>query len=130
METKDSGPESFKRVRSAIGRARTGVSDFVGHVPSMAGKARHRAVDVADRLPGAIGRAGTGARSTVTGLQTMSDTRLRMLAAGSIGFGAGLRLAGKPRLATLAGFAPASILGFAILSRPGRAHLPPHAVQP
>jgi hypothetical protein len=41
----------------------------------------------------------------------------------SIGLGAGLRLAGAPRLATLAGLAPASIFGFAIMSRPGKAHL-------
>jgi hypothetical protein len=54
----------------------------------------------------------------VTRLQTMSNSRLGLLAAASIGFGAGLRLAGAPRLATLAGFAPASILGFAIASRP------------
>jgi hypothetical protein len=130
METQESGPKSFKRVRSAVGRARTGVSGAIGHAPEVAGKARQRAAEVAERLPGALGRAETGARSTVTGLQTMSDSRLRMLAAASVGFGAGLRLAGASRLTTLAGFAPASILGFAIVSRPNPAHLAPHQVQP
>jgi hypothetical protein len=47
----------------------------------------------------------------------MPDSGLRLLAAASLGFGAGLRLAGAPRLATLAGLAPASVFGFAIMSR-------------
>jgi hypothetical protein len=60
----------------------------------------------------------------------MPDSALRLLAAASIGLGAGLRLAGAPRLVTLAGFAPASIFGFAIMSRPRRIHLALHPTQP
>ena len=44
--------------------------------------------------------------------------------------GAGLRLAGAPRLGTLADFAPASTLGFAIVSRPRRSHQALHPAQP
>jgi hypothetical protein len=81
-------------------RFRLGAGQVVGHIPETARMAE------------------SGARSGVTRLQTMPDSRLGLLAAASIGFGAGLRLAGAPRLATLAGLAPASILGFAIASRP------------
>jgi len=60
----------------------------------------------------------------------MSDSRLRLLAAASVGFGAGLRLAGASRLATLAGFVPASVLGFAIVSRPDRPVVVPRPTRP
>jgi hypothetical protein len=126
METQENGQESFAGARSAIDQARTKGSEAIGHVPEIAGQARHRAEQVADRLPAALGRIRSGAQNTVTRLQTVPDSGLRLLAATSIGFGAGLRLAGAPRLATLAGLAPASILGFAIVSRPNRAHLEPH----
>ncbi|MGD0018633.1 MAG: hypothetical protein ABSD62_05210 [Candidatus Limnocylindrales bacterium] len=130
METQDDGQESFERVRSAIDQARTEVSEAIGHVPEIAGQARDRAEHVADRLPGAFDSIRSGAESTVTRLQTMPDSALRLLAAASLGLGAGLRLAGAPRLVTLAGFAPASILGFAIVSRPRRSHQAPHPARP
>ena len=125
METQDDGQEAVGRVRRVFMRARTGASDAIGRIPAIANMARCRAEQVAERLPGTVGRAQAGAESTVTRLQTMPDSRLGLLAAVSIGFGVGLRLAGAPRLATLAGFAPASILGFAIASRPGRTHTAP-----
>jgi hypothetical protein len=129
METQGD-QESFERVRSGIDQARTEVSEAVGHVPELAGQARHRAEQMADQLPGAFDSVRSGAESTVTRLQTMPDSALRLLAAVSLGLGAGLRLAGAPRLVTLAGFAPASILGFAIMSRPRRAPLAPHQARP
>ena len=130
METQEHGQESFAAARSAIDRARTKGSEAIGHVPEVADQARHRAGQVADRLPRALGSVRSGAKHTVTRLQTVPNSGLRLLAATSIGFGAGLRLAGAPRLATLAGFAPASILGFAILSRPSRGHLEQHPARP
>ena len=129
-ETQDIEPESFEGARAAIDQARIGVSNAIGHVPDIAGLARDRAEQVADRLPGAFVRVQSGAEKAVTRLQTMPDSALRLLAAASIGLGAGLRLAGAPRLVTLAGFAPASIFGFAIMSRPRRIHLALHPTQP
>ncbi|HEY1169510.1 MAG TPA: hypothetical protein VGE81_11125 [Candidatus Limnocylindrales bacterium] len=129
LETQDSGQELDEGVRGRIDQARTAVSETMGHVPEIAGKARHGAEQVADRLPGAFVRVQSGAQSTVTRLQTMPDSALRLLAAASVGFGAGLRLAGAPRLAALAGFAPAPILGFAIFSRPSRARPAPHGAR-
>jgi hypothetical protein len=118
MEIQDSERNLVESVRSATGHARTEVSEAIGHVPAIAGEVGHRAGQAAERLPAAFGHVRSGAQDTVTRLQTMPDSGLRLLAAASIGFGAGLRLGGAPRLATLAGFAPAPILGFAILSRP------------
>ena len=127
METQRHG--RLDGARSAIAHARARVSDAIGHVPTIAGHARARAEQVADAVPGALGRAQVGAAEGVTRLQTMSDSRLRLLAA-AVGFGAGLRLAGASRLATLAGFVPASVLGFAIVSRPDRPVVVPRPTRP
>jgi len=119
METQENGPESFEAHELRSIRQRTDVSKAIGHVPEIAGGARNRAGQVAERAPGGVRpRAISGRGSTMTRLQTMPDSALRLLAAASLGLGAGLRLAGAPRLVTLAGFAAASVLGFAI-------HVPP-----
>ena len=122
------------RVRGAIDRARTGVSEAIGPVFGVAGRARNRAGQIAGqvsgRLPGALGHARSGAQATVTRLQTVPDSGLRMVAAVSVGFAVGLRLSGRRRLAALAGFAPASVIGFAIMSRPHRTRLVPELKQP
>lgn len=130
MEYEEHKQVSFGRARSAIGRVRSAAAAAIGHVPEAIGNARRRASGVSDRLPGTLGHVRSGAQGTVTNLQTVSDSGLRLLAAVSVGFGAGLRLAGKNRLATLAGFAPASIFGFAIMSRPRPARPEPRPVRP
>jgi len=104
--------------RKKIAQARTSASEAMGHLPGFAGKTRDGAEQVAELLPGAFAQMSEGAQGAVTRLQKVPDSGLRLLAAASIGLGTGLRLAGAPRLVTLAGFAPAPILGFAILSRP------------
>jgi uncharacterized membrane protein len=56
-------------------------------------------------------------------LQELSDPRLKLLVAFSLGAGAGLWMAGAPRLITLAALSPALVAGVAIASRnQGRAH--------
>jgi len=130
VETDDGDQESFEGARAAIDHARTEASKAIGHVPEIAGEARHRAEQVAEALPGAFDSVRAGAESGVTRLQTMPDSALRLLAAASLGLGAGLRIAGAPRLVTLAGLAPASVLGFAIVSRPHRSHHALHPVAP
>jgi ABC-type transporter Mla subunit MlaD len=104
--------------RTRMARARTNASEAIERLPGLAGKTRDGAEQMAERLPEAYTQASHGAQGAITRLQKVPDSGLRLLAAASIGFGTGLRLAGAPRLATLAGFAPAPILGFAILSRP------------
>jgi hypothetical protein len=130
MENQANGRKRFDGVRSAIGGVRTKASEAVAHLPETVSYARREAGRMADRLPGTIGHVRAGAEGTVTNLQTMPDSGLRLLAAVSVGFGAGLRLAGKTRLAAFAGFAPASIFGFAIFSRPRSARPEPRPVRP
>jgi hypothetical protein len=119
VDTQDIEAGLDEGVRAAIEHARVGVSDAVGHVPEIAAKARDRAEQFGDQLPAAFDEVKMRAQITVTRLQTMPDSRLRLLAAASLGLGAGLGLAGASRLATLIGLVPASILGYAIVSRPG-----------
>ncbi len=61
---------------------------------------------------------GPEQKGALANLQTLPDSGLRFLAGVSIGIGAGLRLSGRKRLAALVGLVPASIFGFAIMSRP------------
>lgn len=123
LETQDGEQDLTEGVRGAIEHARAGVSEAIGHVPGIAAEARDRAEQAAERLPAAFDDLRTYAQNTVTRLQTMPDSRLSLLAAASLGLGAGLRLGGASRIATLIGLAPASVLGFAIVSRPGRIRL-------
>ena len=122
MDTYDNEQGPTEGVRSKLARVRTSASQAIGHVPAIVARTRHGAEQVAEqvveRFPGTLAQARKDAQGAVTKLQTVPDSGLRLLAATSIGLGTGLRLAGASRLATLAGFAPAPILGFAILSRP------------
>lgn len=130
MDTQEAELEYGEGVRGAIEHARAGVADAIGHVPEVAAEARDRAEQVAGHFPAAFDELRTRAENTVTRLQTMPDSRLRLFAAASIGLGAGLRLAGASRLTTLAGLVPASVLGFAIVSRPGRINIAPYPTRP
>ena len=70
------------------------------------------------RVPEMAHAARVRARGTTTALQTLPDSTLRWLAATSVGLGAGLHVAGAPRLVTAAGLAPAALMGAAIVLRP------------
>jgi hypothetical protein len=59
-----------------------------------------------------------GAQRTTTSLQALPDTTLRLIAGASIGFAAGLSLAGAPRLMAVAALVPAMFVGSAIATRP------------
>jgi len=89
-----------RRVSGAIRIARTGTTTLIVRVPRTMHATR------------------AGAHGTTSALQTLPDPTLRWLAAGSVGLGAGLSLAGAPRLVIAAGIAPALILGAAIVARP------------
>ena len=116
--------DSLDGAREAIGNARGTGSSVVGRIRHLAGSAGRNGAHVADRLPHTWGSFRLGAESTVTSLQKVPDSELGLLAAVSVGLGAGLGIAGAPRLASFAGFACASILGFAMVSRPGhRGHI-------
>jgi hypothetical protein len=85
--------------------------------------ARVVADEVGTRLPGIASAGAEGAAESVKMLQELSDPRLKLLMAFSLGVGAGLWMAGAPRLITLAALSPALVAGIAIASRnQGRAH--------
>jgi hypothetical protein len=79
--------------------------------------ARATADEVGTRLPGIASAGAEGAAGSVKMLQELDDPRLRLLIAFSIGVGAGLWMAGAPRLVTLAALSPALVAGVAIASR-------------
>jgi len=97
---------------------------------------RHRFASIARRVTGIMRSAGTsavtlvgyvpatvratraGAQDTTIALQTLPDSTLQWLAAGSVGLSAGLRLARAPRLVVAAGALPALLAGAAIALRP------------
>jgi len=121
---------SFGRARSAIARVRETASAAVASVPKAVDNVLHRAGQVGDRLPSTFSQVRAGAEGTVTNLQSVPDSGLRLMAAVTVGFGAGLRLAGKNRLAALVGFVPASLFGFAIFSRPRPSRPEPDPIRP
>ncbi len=81
--------------------------------------ARTGATLLVERVPWTIHATRAGAEGTTSALQTLPDPTLRWLAAASVGLGAGLSLAGAPRLVVAAGVAPALIMGAAIALRSG-----------
>lgn len=88
----------------------------VGAEAALAG-ARATAEEVGTRLPGIASASAEGAAGSVRMFQELSDPRLQLLMAFSLGIGAGLWMAGAPRLVTLAALSPALVAGVAIASR-------------
>ena len=79
--------------------------------------------EVGTRLPGVASAGAGGAAESVRMLQDLSDPRLKLLIAFSLGVGAGLWMAGAPRLVTVAALSPALVAGVAIASRKqGKGH--------
>ncbi len=79
---------------------------------------RARATTLIGPLQTTIHASRTGADRATSALQRLPDPALRSLMASSVGFGAGLYLAGSPRLAVVAGIAPAFFAGAAMARRP------------
>jgi hypothetical protein len=93
-----------------------------GATAALAG-ARAAADEVGTRLPGIASAGAGGAAESVRMLQDLSDPRLKLLIAFSLGVGAGLWMAGAPRLVTLAALSPALVAGVAIAARKqGKGH--------
>lgn len=87
---------------------------------SRAARTAAGATTLAARLPALLDATGTGARRVASALGTLPNPTLRWLAAGSVGLGTGLFLAGKPRLIIAAGMAPALAMGAAMVARPAQ----------
>lgn len=89
-----------RRVASLVKTAGATAATLIGHVP------------------GTVRATRIGAQGTTNALQTLPDATLRWMAAGSVGLGAGLRLARAPRIVVAAGVVPALFAGAAIVLRP------------
>jgi uncharacterized membrane protein len=87
-----------------------------GAAAAVAG-ARYVTDEAGAHLPGLAAAGAGGAAESMRLLQELSDPRLQLLMAFSLGAGAGLWLAGAPRLVTLAALSPALVAGIAIASR-------------
>jgi len=72
-------------------------------------------------------RAGVG--WTSRRVQAMPASTSQSLAAGSVGLGAGLLIAGAPRLVAATGVAPAVLIGASILMRPREQVIGPEAAR-
>jgi hypothetical protein len=100
------------RIGTAAEDARKDVTELLESIRSTAG-------DVGNRVPGLVddvrNRAAAGARE-MDGWP--EDTR-RLVAAASIGLGAGLAIAGAPRLLLGAAFVPAIVVAVTGMRRPG-----------
>jgi hypothetical protein len=107
-------------------RATTNDADDLRHRRGTAVRRASRAIAIAragagkllDRAPGTLRATRAGASGSTSALQLLPDPTLRWLAAASVGLGAGLHLAGAPRLISAAGASPALLISAAILSRP------------
>ena len=88
------------------------------HIAGAASAVRAGTRALVDRLPGTVRATRVGANGATSALQALPDSTLRWLAAGSVGIGAGLFLAGAPRVVVAAGVAPALAMGAAALARP------------
>jgi hypothetical protein len=113
-EVRRAGSDASKNVIGAAAEFATKAQD--GAAAALAG-ARATADEVGARLPGIASAGAEGAAESVRMLQELSDPRLELLATFSLGVGAGLWMAGAPRLVTLAALTPAFVVGVAMASR-------------
>jgi len=113
-EVRQASSHASKTVIDAAAELATKAQD--GAAAALAG-ARATADEVGTRLPSIASAGAEGAAESVRMLQELTDPRLELLAAFSLGIGAGLWLAGAPRLVTLAALSPALLVGVAIASR-------------
>jgi hypothetical protein len=111
---RQTGSDVSKTVMDAAGELATKAQE--GAEAALAG-ARATADEVGTRLPSIASAGAEGAAGSVRMLQELSDPRLKLLVAFSLGVGAGLWMAGAPRLVTLAALSPALVAGIAIGSR-------------
>ena len=113
-EVRQAGSHASRAVVDAAAEIANKAQD--GAAAALAG-ARATADEVGARLPSIASAGAEGAAESVRMLQELTDPRLELLAAFSLGIGAGLWLAGAPRLVTLVALSPALLAGVAIASR-------------
>jgi hypothetical protein len=98
----------LKKHRARVGRRMSGAITT----------ARMNVTPLIERAPGTLQAMRAAAHGMTVALQTLPDSTLRTLAAGSVGLGAGLCLAGAPRVVAAAGVTSALAVAAAIVLRP------------
>jgi acyl-CoA reductase-like NAD-dependent aldehyde dehydrogenase len=109
------------------GERRTQLATVARRLSGAVKSAGSRAARLIGRVPGTINATRVGAQGTTSALQTLPDPTLRLLAASSVGLGAGFYMARAPRLIIAAGVAPALIMGAAMILRPIKRIVPAEA---
>jgi len=109
---------SASEIERSADRGRKRLRDTVRRASGTIDLGLARAAKLVAHLPGTARATGVRANATTRALQRLPDSTLQGLAASSIGFGAGLYLAGLPRVVTAAAVAPAVVIGAAIVLRP------------
>jgi hypothetical protein len=109
-----SGSTSSHASKTVIDAAADLATQAQGGVASALAGARATADKVGTRLPSIVSAGAERAAESVRMLQELPDPRLKPLAAFSLGVGAGLWMAGAPRLVTLAALSPALVVGVMI----------------
>ncbi len=104
--------------------ASSDASSYASRVDAITASARDLANQVesgssrlVDRVPDAVESARAGAMDTARTVDAMPEQTRLVLAALSMGVGAGLYLAGAPRLVTLLAFAPAAVVAGTWMAR-------------
>jgi hypothetical protein len=93
------------------------VHELAASARDLAGQVEDSSARLVDRVPEAVEAVRDGAREAARTVEAMPDPTRRLLATLSIGLGAGLYLAGAPRLLTLLAFAPALVVAGTWMAR-------------
>ena len=104
--------------RTSTGSGRNRLGDLVRRASEVVDTGLATAGSLVLQAPGTARATRIRANATTSALQRLPDSTLQGLAASSLGLGAGLYLAGLPRLVTAAAVTPAMVIGAAIVLRP------------
>lgn len=108
------------RERAPAHQLRTALAGVIPNITGSTTAGGSVASTLLGRVPVSARATWNGAQGATSALQTLPDSTLRWLAAGSVGLGAGLFLAGAPRAVIAAGVAPALAMGAVVVARPIR----------
>ena len=93
------------------------VHELAASARDLASQIEDGSARIVDRVPEAVEAVRSGAMDAAKTVEAMPEPTRRILATLSLGLGAGLYLAGAPRLLTLIALSPALVVGGTWLAR-------------
>ena len=93
------------------------VQELAASARDLAGQIEDGSARIVDRVPEAVESVRSSAMDAARTVEAMPEPTRRILATLSLGLGAGLYLAGAPRLLTLIALGPALVVGATWLAR-------------